>query len=219
MSRLAEDLGPNELLCDRFDRYGFPGASSPEETSCARFARYGSSGDQPPAPGAVDRARAQPPPPSVRPVFTNRFYDQTPTGGPRALYLVGSASAAAVPGEPAEEEPLPLAAPPALPADGPDADEDGEEEAAVPRMARDPGEPTKAEKEAHEATHLPFRSWCPFCVAGRSDNPPHRRAPTDKDQPVIPEVHLDYAYVRREEEDHPTTVLVAKHRQPRAVRA
>ena len=36
---------------------------------------------------------------------------------------------------------------------------------------------------------------------------------------MIPEVHFDYAYVWREEEDHATTVLVAKHRQSRAVRA
>ena len=179
MSRLAEALSPDELPCDRFDRYGFLGASSPEETSCERFARYGSSGDQPPAPGAVDRARAQPPPPSVRLVFTTVFTTNPLPVAPRPLYELGSASAAAVPGEPAEEEPLPLAAPPALPADGPDADEDGEEEAAVPRMARDPGEPTKAEKEAHEATHLPFRSWCPSALrAGLTTRP------TDEPQPT-----------------------------------
>ena len=40
------------------------------------------------------------------------------------------------------------------------------EEALVPRCARDPLQPTKAEWEAHQATHLPYRSWCRFCVDG-----------------------------------------------------
>ena len=32
------------------------------------------------------------------------------------------------------------------------------------------------------------------------------------------EVHLDYCYARREEEEHLTTILILKHRQSRAVR-
>ena len=40
---------------------------------------------------------------------------------------------------------------------------------------RDPSVPTAAERAAHEATHLPFRSWCAECVAGRRDNTPHRQ--------------------------------------------
>ena len=38
-------------------------------------------------------------------------------------------------------------------------DEAVEHPAEEARMARDPGAPTKAEIEAHEATHLPFRIW------------------------------------------------------------
>ena len=57
---------------------------------------------------------------------------------------------------------------------GPEAEgEEAEEEAEVPRRARDPKEPTEAERRRHEVTHLPFRSWCPYCVHGRMDNPPH----------------------------------------------
>ena len=40
------------------------------------------------------------------------------------------------------------------------------EEARAPRCARSPLQPTKAEWEAHQATHLPYRSWCRFCVDG-----------------------------------------------------
>lgn len=62
------------------------------------------------------------------------------------------------------------------------------EEARSARMASDPCAPSKAEKDAHEATHLPFRIWCPACVNGRGDNPPHRRIWADP--PQIPDIDL-----------------------------
>ena len=34
------------------------------------------------------------------------------------------------------------------------------EEASV-RLARNPADPTAEERARHDATHLPFRSWCP----------------------------------------------------------
>ena len=91
------------------------------------------------------------------------------------------------------------------------------EEAVASRPTRDPHAPTKAEREAHEATHLPFRSWCPFCIAGRRDNPGHVKRP--EEERTVPEVALDYAFVRRQEEDDTLTVLVAKDRDSRALRA
>ena len=53
------------------------------------------------------------------------------------------------------------------------------EEARRAKKARDPGAPSRAEVEAHEATHLPFRIWCEECVAGRRDNPAHLRVPRE----------------------------------------
>ena len=47
--------------------------------------------------------------------------------------------------------------------------------------------PTLKERQEHERTHLPYRSWCRHCVAARASNPAHRgrRFPTaieeDKD--------------------------------------
>ena len=58
-----------------------------------------------------------------------------------------------------------------LAAEGEGSEEEGEE-ALVPRAARNPLQPTRAEWEAHQATHLPYRSWCRFCVEGRCDPPP-----------------------------------------------
>ena len=48
------------------------------------------------------------------------------------------------------------------------------EEALVAKPLRSPTAPTTAERAAHASTHLPYRSWCEECVAGRRDNPPHR---------------------------------------------
>ena len=41
------------------------------------------------------------------------------------------------------------------------------DEARAPEVLRDPGTPTQKEMEEHNITHLPFRSWCPHCIAGR----------------------------------------------------
>jgi hypothetical protein len=43
-------------------------------------------------------------------------------------------------------------------------DEEGPEEALPAKPAKDPSAPSQAERDAHEATHLPFRSWCAECV-------------------------------------------------------
>lgn len=91
------------------------------------------------------------------------------------------------------------------------------EEARAARPARDPGAPTAAMREAHEATHLPYRSWCPECVAGRRDNPAHKRVPEDEN--AVPEVLLDYCFVRRDGEKERETILILKDRRSRAIRA
>jgi len=62
--------------------------------------------------------------------------------------------------EPTEEE------------DGPEKDETiliDQDSGDVRRMREmmDPCLPTRAEIEEHRLTHLPFRSWCTFCVKGR----------------------------------------------------
>jgi hypothetical protein len=98
-----------------------------------------------------------------------------------------------------------------------DEEEEAMEEAVVAKPAKDPHAPTHAEREAHEATHLPFRSWCAECVSGRRDNPPHlRREPEER---VVPEIMLDYAFIRRQDEVEKVTVLLMKDRESRAIRA
>ena len=97
-----------------------------------------------------------------------------------------------------------------------DADEAAAEEALPAVVARSPKAPTAAQREAHEPTHLPYRDWCEWCVKHRLDNPPHRRR--DASEHTIPEVHLDYAFVRHRDEQHTQTVLILKDRLSKAIR-
>ena len=88
------------------------------------------------------------------------------------------------------------------------------EEARRARKARDPGAPSVADWEAHQATQLPFRVWCQECVRGRRDNPPHRSVPVEVRE--VPEVGTDYCFLRRAESDDKITVLLQKDRDSRA---
>ena len=88
---------------------------------------------------------------------------------------------------------FPLGQEPEAAEDRPEVEgEEAEEEAEVPRKAREPSEPTDEERRRHEMTHLPFRSWCPHCVRGRMANPPHRDLGPPPGQMGVPEVAMDY---------------------------
>jgi len=69
--------------------------------------------------------------------------------------------------------------------------EDDDEEVEPVRMAADPGKPTERQIEEHRATHLPFRSWCRWCVLGRGRGLQHRA----RTGPVIPIIGLDYFFL------------------------
>ena len=91
------------------------------------------------------------------------------------------------------------------------------EEARAARPARDPGAPTAAMIQAHAATHLPYRSWCAECVSGRRDNVPHKAVGAEALE--VPEVCMDYAFVRRTDETDCCTLLIMRDRSSRALRA
>ena len=61
-----------------------------------------------------------------------------------------------------------------------------------PQRKAGPREPTKEEKEEHEKTHLPFRSWCRHCVRGRGKEEACRKV---ERTPEIPEVHIDFMFM------------------------
>ena len=58
------------------------------------------------------------------------------------------------------------------------------------KATKAPYTPSQEEKALHAATHVPFRSWCEHCVAGKSPDGQHHRASGDQG---IPSIEFDYA--------------------------
>ena len=92
--------------------------------------------------------------------------------------------------------------------EGQEADEEAEEAVRRPEVKA----PTKEEVRRHNVSHLPFRSWCPQCVACRGKDDAHR-AREDPEAARGAEVHFDYAFLRNEEGGNKATVLVGRCRQ------
>ena len=71
---------------------------------------------------------------------------------------------------------------------------DGNGEEAEPiKHAADPGAPTAAQVEEHRKTHIPFRSWCKWCVLGRGRGIQHRKAGASD----IPIIGVDYFFLTK----------------------
>ena len=56
-------------------------------------------------------------------------------------------------------------------------------------------QPSERERRLHEITHLPFRQWCPFCVAGKSRaDYEHSVEVSDIQQREHPVIQLDIIF-------------------------
>ena len=69
-------------------------------------------------------------------------------------------------------------------------------EAKTSRILRTPEPLTDAARTAHNATHVPFRDWCPICVASRGRSSPHRRVVVNKTADALPKFQTDYMCIR-----------------------
>ena len=69
-----------------------------------------------------------------------------------------------------------------------------------------PSQPTAAEIALHWLTHLPYRSWCRWCVAAKRKNAPHLGLPSHSRE--IPLLAADYCYLRDSRDDDLLTVFV-----------
>ena len=104
-----------------------------------------------------------------------------------------------------------------------DSDDDGPEDKDVelePEEAVDPWRkkvaklPSEEEQKRHRTTHLPFRSWCPHCVAAAANDDPHRAKKIKEPGPLeVQEVHWDYCFPRDDGEW--VAVLVGRDRETR----
>ena len=76
-----------------------------------------------------------------------------------------------------------------------DADEDVVQEAEELKHVPAPILSSKAEAEAHNVSHLPFRSWRSACVRGRGISLGHRKGDTKtKEAEQTPTVSVDYGF-------------------------
>ena len=76
-------------------------------------------------------------------------------------------------------------------------------------ILRDPGAPSAQEIEEHDPTHLPYRSWCPVCVAACGKEDGHFQS-KEKDRGGKPIVSLDYKSFGQEGklDDKATSIVV-----------
>ena len=77
-----------------------------------------------------------------------------------------------------------------MPAEG-EVEIEGSDDVEPLKKAKNPKLPSTEEVEEHNRTHIPYRSWCQWCVAGRGRGDQHRSSPESS----IPIVGVDYFYI------------------------
>ena len=104
------------------------------------------------------------------------------------------------------------------------ADEKAEEEPrsreeAPVRLTRNPADPTPEERLRHDATHLPFRPWCPVCVEARATEDPHYKRTVEERSEGNPQICADYCEIGEDESDETDkqTCLVARDKWSKAM--
>ena len=83
---------------------------------------------------------------------------------------------------------------------------EGEAESAEAKVALRPKGPTKQEREEHECTHIPFRTWCHICTGARGVASPHLREERTEDSSRRPVICMDYFFMNTE--DNPITKML-----------
>ena len=76
------------------------------------------------------------------------------------------------------------------------------------RPLTSPQTPTPAQIARHNLTHMPYQSWCPYCVASRRKNSHHRKSHESERQ--IPLVVGDYAFPRTKDDEVGPRMLVLR---------
>ena len=74
------------------------------------------------------------------------------------------------------------------------------DEIRAPKIANRPYEPTRTEIDSHFPLHAEFRSWCKYCVEGKSASRPHR-AGDPNEEPIGVTISIDYCFMVPEESE------------------
>ena len=64
-----------------------------------------------------------------------------------------------------------------------------------------PAPPSAEERALHEASgHVPYQSWCQWCIAARAAVKPHLREQQSDTDEAVPRIEFDFANLGREED-------------------
>ena len=87
------------------------------------------------------------------------------------------------------------------PAAGATLDGDGEPAVRI-KVPTGPATPSAEERALHEASgHVPYRSWCQWCIAARAADKPHLREEHPETDEAVPRIEFDFADLGREEDE------------------
>ena len=73
-----------------------------------------------------------------------------------------------------------------------EVDIEGDDDVEPLKKAKNPRLPSREEVEEHIRTHIPFRSWCKWCVEGRGRGDQHRSSQGFTAGGVMNRQSLDY---------------------------
>ena len=96
------------------------------------------------------------------------------------------------------------------------------EEARVPKRLPAPMYVSKVEREEHELTHTPYRSWCHHCVRCRGRNAQHRKKEEEDKRGQVPRISFDYFFMSHHDEsahENPMLVMVDERTGDKYARA
>ena len=86
--------------------------------------------------------------------------------------------------------------------------------------------PSREVYEEHMRTHVPFRSWCEFCVKGKSRANMHKKGGDNVRDPIqseVPVIAMDYTFPRQKEDNRAEhggmPILVMKNNRDKWVSA
>ena len=92
-----------------------------------------------------------------------------------------------------------------------EAMEEGGEEGRYAKGLPTPQKVTKEERQEHDRTHCPYRSWCKYCVRGRGQKAPHQssKEKTEEEKEAeVPRISMDYFYMSKADEDAKENPLI-----------
>ncbi len=102
-------------------------------------------------------------------------------------------------------------------------DDEDENEGRHAQGLRRPMTVSSTARKEHNKTHIPYRSWCKFCVRARSRNKAHKKGKIDKDdEPKVPRISMDYFFMSMEDEmasENPCIIMVNEETDEKFARA